>query len=636
MVVDTLAQSQPKRIRVAAIFIGVLLFALIWAGFWITTRSINSNFESTVTSSLNAETTYIDDHLNRAFQQVDSTLLTAKTLLTVLAMDGSPITNKTLVPLVGSNRLIRSLSVLDADGYVVASSNSLNKNSHIPLKPLLSNANSKNTTSAGVIYGLVEPYRDLSEWAQETPSPTQQLLPAILPVTLNNAPHILLLALNTSHFINFWERIGHSHHTEIAVFDYNGNKFLFRHAQALNTRTIFNDITTNSRAARIGHFFLTKQHDYLVSYRASERYPKITASIAYLPPMREHVDSELNLLLALAVFGSMLVLIVLLLTYRLYLRYERVAIYSRTLLDGITAHVMMTRSDINGHITEVNDPFLAAMGYERDEVLGQNHRLFDSGLNPQSLHEKLWKTIKEGNIWRGTFQNRTKEDNLVWLNSTIIPLKDEWGSISQYVSMYSDITKSIKLAREIERERTARRALETLNTKLKTDATRDPLTGCWNRRGLDEFLEALSTDSNLTQSSVSVLMLDLDHFKDVNDTYGHHAGDLVLKTCVKTWQSLVRSTDLLVRLGGEEFSMLVFSNTTEEAWDIADKLRRATKLLRIKLSDNAKPIQITVSIGLAHGTHSSKKGIDALTRKADIALYHAKRTGRNRIKLGRS
>ncbi|MFO7746706.1 MAG: diguanylate cyclase [Orrella sp.] len=636
MVVNASARLQPKQVRLAAIFVGLILLALIWAGFWVTTRTINNNFESTTLSSVKAETAYLDDHLDRAFQQVDNTLLTAKTLLTVLAIDGSPITNQTLAPLVGGDRLIRSLSVLDTEGQVIASSNPKNANSRIPIKQLIATASPRNTTNAGVIYGPVEPYRDLSEWANKTPSPTQRFLPACLPVILNNVPHVLLLTLNTTLFSNFWERIGHNQHTEIAVFDYNGTKFLSHHKQSLDTAAVFDIVQSKSQNNRLGDFFLTNKHDFLVSYRASDRYPKITASIAYLPPIREQVESEQQLLLGLAIFGSLLVLTVLLLTYRLYLRYERAAVYSRTLLDGITAHVMMSRSDTQGNITDVNEPFLSVMGYERHEVLGQNHEIFDSGQQPASVQNDLWGTIHDGKIWRGTFRNRTKSGQLVWLNSTIIPLKNEWGHITQYVTMYSDISNAIKMSEEIERERTARQSLETLNRKLRTDATRDPLTGCWNRRGLDDFLEALSTDPSLTQSSVSVLMLDLDHFKAINDTDGHHAGDLVLKACANAWQDTVRSSDLLVRLGGEEFAMLLFRNSTDDAWEVAEKLRLATEQIRIKIPEKAQPINVTVSIGVAHATHTSKENIDALMRQADVALYDAKRTGRNRVKLARS
>jgi|AntAceMinimDraft_12_1070368.scaffolds.fasta_scaffold01890_4 two-component system cell cycle response regulator len=188
------------------------------------------------------------------------------------------------------------------------------------------------------------------------------------------------------------------------------------------------------------------------------------------------------------------------------------------------------------------------------------------------------------------------------------------------------------MSEEVERERAARQSAESLNQELKTEATRDALTGCLNRRGLDQFLAALATDKTLSQSAVSVLVLDLDHFKAINDTRGHHVGDWVLKACVKTWQSSIRSADLVVRLGGEEYAILLLRNTPEQAYVIAEKLRKATESISLSILDQADPVRITVSIGVAHASQTSKRSIDMLMMQADKAMYEAKQSGRNRVR----
>jgi len=624
---------KPRQVRLIAITVSVILLALIWSGFFVTTRSINANFESSFISSLEAETLYIDDQLERAFEQVDATLTTASSIIKLLSSEGTPITNASFAPLIGNDRLIRSLSLLDSSGRVVASSNPQNVTSLVPINPLLKNVSPQNTTNAGVIYGEVQPHRSLHEWADGSESPTQRLLPAALILKLGQERYTLVAVINVALFNNFWERIGHSENTEIAVFNYDGLKFLSHHVQGIESKELYSAISQNAQLQRIGYFFLDDAKRFLVAYRASEQYPKITATIANFTEAKKPVAADIALLMGLAILGSVLIVAVILVTYRLYMRYERVATYSRNLLDGLTAHIMMSRSDTDGVILDVNAPFLEATGYQREDVIGQNYQIFYSGLQTKAFHEDLWQTIQDGKIWKGTFRNLTKQGNFIWLNSTIIPLKDEWGKTNQFVTMYSDISKAIKMTEEIESERVARHALEALNKKLQTDAARDALTGCWNRRGLDQFLDELSEEQGLWQGSVSVLMLDIDHFKEVNDSRGHHAGDEVLRQIVKVWLTCIRTSDLLVRLGGEEFAIILFRSRVDDAWNVAENLRLATEKLVIQIPDQDTPIAVTVSVGIAHAQQASKPTIEDLMRKADTALYKAKESGRNQIKI---
>lgn len=624
---------RPKYVRFLALLLSTMLLVLIWSGFLITTRSINANFNGATTAALAAETTYIDDQLDRAFQQVDATLTTLASLLHILAKDEKPITNDSLIPLLGDDRLIRSLSLLDSDGRVLASSSPANVGVTAPVEQLLKDARFTNTTSQGVIYGQARSYRTITDWANDLPSLTQRLIPAAMVISLGGQDHTLLAIINVAYFNNFWERIGHSANTEIAVFNYDGLIILTHHGQGVEAQVLFRAIGKRLDTQQIGQFFLTDDEQFLVAYRASKRYPKITASVANVKQMREAVQSEVQWLLTMGIFGSLLIVVVIFLTYRLYIRYERAATYSKNLLEGITAHVMMSRSSADGIIQDVNAPFLEATGYRRDEVIGHKSHLLDEGFENQAFLDDLKQTLSAGNIWKGTFRDKTKNGSLIWLNSTVIPLKNEWGKPEQFVAMYSDISKAIKMSEEIERERVARHALEILNQKLQTEATRDALTGSWNRRGLDQFLEEISNDQHLSQGSVSVLMLDIDNFKLVNDSRGHIAGDEVLRKTVAVWLTNLRSSDLLIRLGGEEFAILLFHNTTDETRQVAEKLRLATKGLRVEAPDDGPPLSVTVSIGIALASQASRQIIEALMQKADVALYEAKQAGRNCIKV---
>lgn len=624
---------KPKHVRFVAITISMLLLVLIWSGFFVTTRSINTNFDSAAIRSLTSETAYIDDQLDRAFQQVDTTLSSAASILKLLAEENASINSENLLPLVGSDRLIRSLSLLDVNGRVIASSNSNAVGFVIPIAPLLQNARPTNTTNQGVIYGQVEPYRTVNDWAESRKSPTQRLIPAVKSLILNDKPYTLLVTINVALFNNFWERIGHNANTEISVFTYDGLKILSHHEQGIVAQGLFNAVDEAMRINKIGYFFWGAEEQFLIAYRASQQYPKVTVSIANLGQLKKSVRAEIEWLFTIAAIGSILLGLIVFLTYRLYIRYERVTNYSQNLLDGITAHVMMSRSDSKGIVEDVNAPFLKTTGYKREELVGKKDHMFESAYETQLFHNDLWQTIQSGRIWKSTFRNKNKQGDLIWLNGTIIPLKNEWGEINQFVAMYSNITEAIKMSEEIERERVARHALEALNKKLQTDATRDALTGVWNRRGLDQFLEEIASDHYLSHGSVSVLMLDIDDFKLVNDTRGHLTGDDVLCQVSSLWLANIRSSDLLVRLGGDEFAILLFRNSAEDTWLVAEKLRAATEAIKILAPGQDEPIAITVSIGIAHAKFASKEAINVLIKRADTALYEAKQAGRNCLKV---
>ena len=132
---------------------------------------------------------------------------------------------------------------------------------------------------------------------------------------------------------------------------------------------------------------------------------------------------------------------------------------------------------------------------------------------------------------------------------------------------------------------------------------------------------------------MSVLMLDLDHFKQVNDTHGHAAGDAVLQEMARRWSGLIRGSDLLARLGGEEFCLLLPNTTSRQARQVAEKLRQACAASPVEWSSGEmqQQLAVTVSIGLAGSEPSGAIDLNALLNDADQALYEAKRSGRNRV-----
>ena len=160
-------------------------------------------------------------------------------------------------------------------------------------------------------------------------------------------------------------------------------------------------------------------------------------------------------------------------------------------------------------------------------------------------------------------------------------------------------------------------------------AITDPLTGTLNRRVFVEFAERELAICRLENAPFSLMMLDLDHFKHVNDNYGHQSGDAVLKRFAEIVQDCLRKEDLLVRYGGEEFCVLLPRLTSERAQLLADRLR--AQVAHASFTFSRHSIAITTSIGVSSVERGEKGNVDAILARADEALYRAKQSGRNRV-----
>lgn len=283
-------------------------------------------------------------------------------------------------------------------------------------------------------------------------------------------------------------------------------------------------------------------------------------------------------------------------------------------------------TDTNGIIEFVNPAFEHITGYSMEEVIGQNPRVLKSGLTPQETYADMWKAISSGNVWQGELVNRKKNGDLYWENAIISPVRDDNGKITHYLAIKDDITgrKSIEAAL---RERNEE--LEALQVQLREQSIRDPLTGAYNRRFLAEILDKELVRAERSQYPVSLLMIDIDHFKDVNDTYGHPVGDEALKTLVEVVENKVRHSDIICRYGGEEFVVILPQTTSADALRRAEYIRRILQDTFNHLTDHGRPV--TVSIGVASA--GSGEASDNLISRADRALYQAKDAGRNCVIL---
>ncbi len=168
-----------------------------------------------------------------------------------------------------------------------------------------------------------------------------------------------------------------------------------------------------------------------------------------------------------------------------------------------------------------------------------------------------------------------------------------------------------------------------LEQTLNQLASRDALTQCWNRRMIDELMSSSIAESNRKGTPLTLMVVDIDHFKNVNDTYGHASGDIALKHTVDVLNQNLREYDQVGRYGGEEFVVLLPSTDKSSAWGIAERIRSSIQYSPAIISD-AETIPLTVSIGLAEVRNGNETPL-SLFERADKALYTAKQKGRNRV-----
>jgi diguanylate cyclase (GGDEF)-like protein/PAS domain S-box-containing protein len=295
---------------------------------------------------------------------------------------------------------------------------------------------------------------------------------------------------------------------------------------------------------------------------------------------------------------------------------------------------MVSETAADGTILAGNSAFFAANGYAPEELIGQTYRALTTEIPGQGSLDAAFETLREGRAWRGTLQNRRKSDELYWVSATIVPFPDVWGRVSRYVTLMTDISESILLSAKVANEQRLREDLTTLNQSLVTEATTDPLTGRPNKRAFDLFMPQAVAISKDDQKPLSVMMLDIDHFKQINDSYGHLAGDAVLREVSLRWGREVRASDMLARLGGEEFCVVLPRTTTEQTRRLAEKLCKLTAAVTIDFENSPGEvisIPVTVSIGVATADSADALSTDQLMQAADTALYEAKHSGRNRV-----
>ncbi len=271
----------------------------------------------------------------------------------------------------------------------------------------------------------------------------------------------------------------------------------------------------------------------------------------------------------------------------------------------------MLVTDENNQIISINPAFSNITGYSFEEVQGKNPRMFKSDRHDQAFYRAMWHEITTTGQWQGEIWDKRKngETHAKWLTINTIRNKD--GSIHRYVALFSDITEKKKSEELIWRQ-----------------ANFDTLTGLPNR---DMFRDRLGQEvkkSIRAELPLALLLVDLDQFKEVNDTLGHAVGDMLLKDAARRISACVRESDTVARLGGDEFTVVLSEiSDSSHVDDVAQKIIR-------KLAEpfhlGSEVVYVSASIGITLYPNDATD-IDVLMKNADQAMYVAKNKGRNRF-----
>ena len=280
---------------------------------------------------------------------------------------------------------------------------------------------------------------------------------------------------------------------------------------------------------------------------------------------------------------------------------------------ALDAAAIVDITDPLGTIISVNDQFCQATGFARGELVGANHRMLRSGEHDWTFFRHMQHEIMLGHVWRGEICNRTKSGDLVWLDTTIVPHRRHNGQIERFIAVRFDVT--------------VRRQAEE---RLRRLANVDTVTGLPNRNAFMRSVDEIIGDTRLTSARVAVGILDVDHFKEINDCLGHGAGDALLHDLALRLRATMERNDEVARLGGDEFGIILRDCASEDA--VRQRIARIFTAFAKPVPVSGSARQVSASLGMAM-LPIEETGRHELLKNADIALHEAKANGRGRAEL---
>ena len=316
------------------------------------------------------------------------------------------------------------------------------------------------------------------------------------------------------------------------------------------------------------------------------------------------LNHKLTFIIYESIMAMIFIIIISIVIARYIAKHRTTSLESQLALAALNGMSAIVITDKNNRIIKVNEEFTRLSGWREDEVLGQLPSMFQSGNHKKEFYSVMWKTIQSEGLWEGEVTNKRKDGSLLTEILRIQAICNNNGKMEYFIASFVDIT--------------ARKELEN---RLRDLSEKDSLTQCWNRRKFEhEFSNIIGNCSFTKEMEPSCLaIVDIDHFKRINDKYGHDVGDKVITEVGKILGEESRSSDFVARIGGEEFAIILPNTQLAEAEIILNRLRVA-----VNLYDD---IKVTISGGVTDICNSS----EASYKRADLALYESKTAGRNQI-----
>lgn len=599
MLVNTLFFLKSALIRQKWIFLGALcVLVFLWFVLLHTVEKgvSRSLAEQEASNALLAHA--IEDSIVRSFQSVNSSMITLVESLPQLD-ERTEIENIFREQLRTSPQL-RAIDLLDATGVVRAT---VTRNYGARLDyPCIGRLKSESMTELAI--GTPKPGRYPNDpFAERT---ALSHIPLCLPVRDNRGQvsNILVASINPQYFGNLFGSVGDTLHSYVQLYRYDGELLLGDPSVTPAPRSLIERVKETSWGQYREEI---NKHDFLISYRSTSLLPLITVLIsdqAVALASWKHDERMIRLFLILAaIFTIIAASVIAILIEKRRLTEGDNYLLSTAIRSAANAIFITSRT---GEIQWVNKAFTRLTGYRSDEVKGKTPKILNSGCHSQDFFQDLWRSILNGQSWRGELVNRHKDGRTMTVEQTVTPIMTN-GEAEYFIAVHEDMT--------------ARKSAEQQALFL---ADHDPLTSLSNRRYFEHKLYDIFRSSKL--SDVSILFIDLDRFKEINDTMGHEAGDALLIHTTENLKKILPDNTLLARLGGDEFAIL-----TEDSASHTQQALLAEKIIGAVAQPfhyGDSSFSVTCSVGIAMGSYSATDA-SMMLRQADLAMYKAKHDGKN-------
>lgn len=273
------------------------------------------------------------------------------------------------------------------------------------------------------------------------------------------------------------------------------------------------------------------------------------------------------------------------------------------LLEIINRYVSFIKISPSGIIQEISDNFCKQIQCDKESLIGKNISILKSGNTERILYKKIWETIQSEETFSFDVEDRNFSGGTNWYHVTLSQNYNDKNELLGYIAFYENIDEKMR---------------------FKYAAQTDRLTGLLNRAKIDDILQSEIKRASRNHSMLSVILVDIDYFKEVNDQYGHQTGDLILQEFATLLSNNIRETDFIGRWGGEEFLLICPHTDSDGAFALAENLRKRVELTNFSVIGSK-----TSSFGIAEFYETDT--IENVFKNVDYALYNAKNMGRNQV-----